>query len=77
MIATSVFSVDDDTNIHADFHSNPVNYTKSVDNYITRLVFFVYIPILCTYTPRTGCGRNIALSTRSSGRQALVCDTKT
>jgi hypothetical protein len=40
MIATSVFSVDDDTNIHADFHSNPVNYIKSVDNYITQLVFF-------------------------------------
>ena len=77
MIATSVFSVDDDTNIHADFHSNPVNYMKSVDNYIMRLVFFIYIPILCTYTPRTGCRRNITLSTKSLGRQVLVCDTKT
>ena len=77
MIATSVFSVNDDTNICADFHSNPVNYTKSVDNYITQLVFFNYIPILCTYIPCTGCGRNITLSTRSSGRQVLVCDTKT
>jgi hypothetical protein len=36
MIATSVFSVDNDPNVHADFHSNPINYTKSVDNYITR-----------------------------------------
>ena len=44
MIAVAVFSVDDDTNIRVDFHSNPVNYTKSIDNYITRLVFF------CLYT---------------------------
>ena len=35
MIATSVFSVDNDTNVCADFHSNPINYMKSVDNYIT------------------------------------------
>jgi hypothetical protein len=44
MIAVAVFSVDDDTNIRVDFCSNPVNYTKSIDNYITRLVFF------CLYT---------------------------
>ncbi|KAH9955578.1 hypothetical protein BGW80DRAFT_1466923 [Lactifluus volemus] len=37
MMATAVFSVDNDANICMDFHFNPVNYTKSVDNYITRL----------------------------------------
>ncbi|KAH9974182.1 hypothetical protein BGW80DRAFT_1128570, partial [Lactifluus volemus] len=37
MMATAVFSVNDDANIRADFRSNPVNYTKSIDNYITRL----------------------------------------
>ena len=42
MIATSVFSVDDAANVHADFCSNPVNYTKSIDNDITWWVFHLY-----------------------------------
>jgi len=38
LIAIFVFSVDSDSEIRADFQSNAVNYTKSVDNYIIRLV---------------------------------------
>ncbi|KAF8469438.1 hypothetical protein DFH94DRAFT_615353, partial [Russula ochroleuca] len=37
MIAAFVFSADPDTNICADFQSNPTNYAKSVDNYIIQL----------------------------------------
>ena len=37
-IATFVFSVDSDADVRADFLSNTNNYTKSVDNYITRYV---------------------------------------
>ena len=36
LIATFVFSINDGANICADFHSNIVNYMKSVDNYITQ-----------------------------------------
>jgi hypothetical protein len=36
MIAAAVFSVDPDADVRADFRDNPVNYTKSVDNYIIR-----------------------------------------
>ena len=36
MIAAAVFSVNPNPNIRADFHDNPINYTKSVDNYIIR-----------------------------------------
>ena len=35
LIATFVFSINDDANICVDFHSNTVNYTGSIDNYIT------------------------------------------
>jgi hypothetical protein len=49
MMATAVFSVDDDTNIRADFHSNPVNYTKSIDNHITWYVYS-FISLLFTMT---------------------------
>jgi hypothetical protein len=38
LIATYVFSVDDDEAIRADFTVNPTNYTKSVDNYLGRYV---------------------------------------
>jgi hypothetical protein len=36
LIATFVFSVDADKEVHEDFAANPVNYTKSVDNYLGR-----------------------------------------
>jgi hypothetical protein len=38
MIATAVFSIDPDADVRADFGENPVNYIKSVDNYIIRYV---------------------------------------
>jgi hypothetical protein len=47
MIATYVFSTDDDPTIREDFRSNPGNYTKSVDNYIIRLVFFFLYFFIC------------------------------
>lgn len=45
MIAAFVFSADPDTNICADFQSNPTNYAKSVDNYIIQwvLLFILHI----------------------------------
>ena len=36
LIATYVFSIDDDETIRADFAVNATNYTKSVDNYLGR-----------------------------------------
>jgi hypothetical protein len=36
MIATYVFSADDDAVVRANFAINPGNYTKSVDNYLAR-----------------------------------------
>ena len=36
-LADRVFSVDDDTTIHADFTANPNKYAKVVDNYITNM----------------------------------------
>jgi hypothetical protein len=39
MIAISVFSVDSDANVRNDCASNPVAYTKSVDNYLSRYVY--------------------------------------
>jgi hypothetical protein len=50
MMATAVFSVNDDANIRVDFHSKPVNYTTSVDNYITWYVYS-FISLLFTMTP--------------------------
>ena len=41
LIATYVFSVDVDEAVRADFAVNPINYTKSVDNYLGRYVCFV------------------------------------
>lgn len=38
LIATYVFSVDNDEAVRADFTVNAINYTKSVDNYIGRYV---------------------------------------
>ena len=66
MIATSVFSVDDDTNIRADFHSNPVNYTKSVDNYITRLVFFSFTSLFYALTLLVQAAEGISLFQREA-----------
>jgi hypothetical protein len=37
MIATYVFSVDENEAVRADFAVNTINYTKSVDNYLGRL----------------------------------------
>jgi hypothetical protein len=34
MITAAVFSIDPNPNICVDFCDNPINYTKSVDNYI-------------------------------------------
>ena len=42
MIATFVFSVDNNPNVCMDFCSNPVNYMKSIDNYIIWWVFHLY-----------------------------------
>jgi hypothetical protein len=36
LIATFVFSVDADKEVREDFAANPVNYMKSVDNYLGR-----------------------------------------
>jgi hypothetical protein len=35
-VADSIFSVDDDAAIRADFATNPAKYAKAVDNYITN-----------------------------------------
>jgi hypothetical protein len=42
LIATYVFSADDDEKVRADFTVNPINYTKSVDNYLGRYVLVLY-----------------------------------
>lgn len=36
LIATFVFSADNDPNVRAHFATNTVSYTKSVDNYLAR-----------------------------------------
>jgi hypothetical protein len=36
LITTFVFSVDADKEVHEDFAANPVNYMKSVDNYLRQ-----------------------------------------
>jgi len=46
MIAAAIFSVDPSADVCADFCANPVNYTKSVDNYIIRYVFYLRY-VLC------------------------------
>ena len=35
-----VFSVDANKGVQSNFAANPVNYTKSVDNYLGRYIFF-------------------------------------
>jgi hypothetical protein len=74
MIADTVFSVDPDSTIRADFSDNPSNYVKSVDNLIIRNVFF----LSASFCLRSilGCEKNIACVTRSLGRLGLDYDTK-
>ena len=43
MIATHVFSVDENDAVQADFAVNTINYTKSVDNYLGRYVCSVNV----------------------------------
>jgi len=44
-MATYIFSADSDPEVRADFLVNPVNYIKSVDNYIIRYVLYSYYVI--------------------------------
>ena len=75
MIIISVFSVNADANIHADFLSNPVNYMKLLITILYHTVgFFIYFDILYAYSHFAGCGKNIAI--RSSGRHVLVCNMR-
>ena len=76
IIATFVFSVDPDPDIHADFAINTINYTKSVDNYIIRWVVFFKLYFLYAYASLTGCGKSIASSMRILGNQVLAYDMK-
>ena len=36
-VADSVFSIDDDAAVQADFSTNPNKYVKAIDNYITNI----------------------------------------
>jgi hypothetical protein len=49
MIADTVFSVDPDSAIQADFSDNPSNYVKSIDNLIIRNVFFFICKFLLMF----------------------------
>lgn len=48
LIATYVFSVDEDAKVRADFAANATNYTKSVDNYLGRYVFNIVHQFMCS-----------------------------
>jgi hypothetical protein len=47
-IAIYVFSVDADKGVRDDFAANGGNYTKSVDNYLGRYVFFYTFQLMLT-----------------------------
>jgi hypothetical protein len=66
MIADTVFSVDPDGTVRADFLVNPSNYVKSVDNLIIRNVFFLSASFCLCFI--LGCEKNIVCVTRSLGR---------
>jgi hypothetical protein len=71
LIANYIFSVDNDKGVRDDFAANSVNYTKSVDNYLGRYVFVLYLSAHA-HQPPPGCKRSIDYSMRSWGKQALV-----
>ena len=75
LIAIYVFSVDADKEVRDDFAANSGNYSKSVDNYLGRYVFFY------TFQPHAhqlppGCERIIDYSMRSWGKRVLVLNLK-
>jgi hypothetical protein len=74
-IATYIFSVDDDSSVRGDFHASPGNYSKSVDNYIIRYVFFSISYVILNFL--AGCGKNIARLTRNLVRRVQGYDMKT
>jgi hypothetical protein len=74
MIADAVFSVDKDSAVRDDYRANPINYVKSVDNYIIRYgVFFIRSFCLRSIS---GCEKNIASLTRSLERLGPDYNTK-
>ena len=76
MIATYVLSVDVDEGVREDFAVNPINYTKSVDNYLGRYVLFVNYISFEHAKQLSGCGKSIANSMRHWGELGQVCDMK-
>jgi hypothetical protein len=77
MIATHVFSVDENEAVRADFAVNTINYTKSVDNYLGRYVCSINVhQFMLTSSIPPGCGKSIVNSMRHWGEQVLVCDMR-
>jgi hypothetical protein len=71
LIAFFFISVDVNKEVHDDFAVNGGNYTKSVDNYLGRYAFFIYL-LNQAHQPPLGCERSINYSMRSWGKQVLV-----
>ena len=54
LIAFFVFSVDVDKEVQDDFAVNGGNYMKSIDNYLGRYIFVLYL-LVHTHQPSLGC----------------------
>jgi hypothetical protein len=78
MIALAVFSVDCDASVRNDCVSNPLAYTKSVDNYLSRYVPHIFISSLTLILSPLSvvCVKNTARSTKNSVRLVPVYDMK-